>query len=65
MIALAVVRCDPGLYRELVSDNDSDAIVWAKQLLGGHDVELWNGDRIVKCPSVIEKSVDKAIPMRW
>jgi len=27
--------------------NDDDAIVWAKQLVDGHDVELWNGDRFV------------------
>ena len=26
---------------------DSDAIVWAKQLVDGHDIELWSGDRLV------------------
>ena len=27
--------------------NDDDAIVWAKQLVDGHDVELWSGERFV------------------
>jgi hypothetical protein len=27
--------------------DDSDAIVWAKQLADGHDIELWSGDRFV------------------
>ena len=27
--------------------NDDDAIVWARQLVDGHDVELWSGDRFV------------------
>ena len=26
---------------------DADAVVWAKQLLDGNDIELWSGDRFV------------------
>ena len=33
--------------RSFVSDNDADAIVWAKQLADGHDTELWSGERFV------------------
>jgi hypothetical protein len=36
-------------YRAFVCDNDTDAIIWARQLVDGHhDVELWNGDRLVR-----------------
>jgi hypothetical protein len=35
-------------YRAFVCDNDSDATVWAKQLLDDDDVELWCGERFVK-----------------
>jgi hypothetical protein len=34
-------------FRAFVSDRDADATVWAKQLVDGHDVELWSGDRFV------------------
>jgi hypothetical protein len=27
--------------------DDSEAIVWTKQLLDGHDIELWSGERFV------------------
>ena len=27
--------------------DDSEAIVWTKQLLDGHDIELWSGERLV------------------
>jgi hypothetical protein len=27
--------------------DDSEAIVWAKQLVDGHDIELWSGERFV------------------
>ena len=33
--------------RAFVCENDADAIVWAKQLVDGHDVELWSGERFV------------------
>ncbi|MGY3119096.1 hypothetical protein ACVWXQ_003033 [Bradyrhizobium sp. S3.14.4] len=34
-------------YRAFVCASDEDAIVWAKQLVDGYDVELWSGDRFV------------------
>jgi hypothetical protein len=33
--------------RTFICGNDADAIVWAKQLVDGHDVELWSGERMV------------------
>ena len=33
--------------RALVCENDEDATVWVKQLLDGHDIELWSGERFV------------------
>jgi len=33
--------------RAFTCADDSDAIVWAKQLVDGHDIELWSGDRFV------------------
>ncbi len=33
--------------RDFVCVGDDDATVWAKQLLDGHDIELWNGARFV------------------
>jgi hypothetical protein len=29
-------------YRAFFCDSDNDATEWAKQLVDGHDVELWN-----------------------
>jgi hypothetical protein len=29
-------------------NTDADAIVWAKQLVDRHDVELWSGKRFVQ-----------------
>jgi hypothetical protein len=34
-------------FRGFVCDTDEDATVWAKQMVDGHDVELWSGDRLV------------------
>jgi hypothetical protein len=34
-------------FRSFVCDSDANATVWAKQLVDGHDVELWSGDRFV------------------
>jgi hypothetical protein len=34
-------------FRTFVCGNDADATVWTKQLVDGHDVELWSGDRFV------------------
>jgi hypothetical protein len=39
-------------YRAFVCDNDSDATVWAKQLVDGDEVELWSGERFVTRPGV-------------
>jgi hypothetical protein len=33
--------------RGFTSACDADAIVWAEQLIDGHDIELWSGDRFV------------------
>ena len=33
--------------RAFVSDDDADATVWANQLVDGHDIELWSGERFV------------------
>ena len=27
--------------------DDSEAVVWAKQWVDGHDIELWSGERLV------------------
>jgi len=34
-------------FRAFSCDNDPDAIVWAKQLVDGHPVELWSGARFI------------------
>jgi hypothetical protein len=34
-------------YRAFTCVNDAEAIVWAKQLLDHHAVELWSGDRFI------------------
>jgi hypothetical protein len=34
-------------FRASVCDSDADATVWARQLVDGHDVELWCGERFV------------------
>jgi len=33
--------------RAFVCDSDADATIWAKQMVDGHDIELWSGDRLV------------------
>jgi len=33
--------------RAFVCESDEDATVWAKQLIDGHDIELWSGERFV------------------
>lgn len=37
------VGCEP-----LVCADDAEAIHQAEQLLNGHDIELWHGERLVK-----------------
>jgi hypothetical protein len=34
-------------FRNLVCNTDEEATAWARQLVDGHDVELWNGPRFV------------------
>ena len=34
-------------YRAFVCDGDADAMVWARQLFDGNDIELWSGGRVV------------------
>ena len=34
--------------RAFVCEDDADAIVWAEQLVDGHDIELWSGERFVR-----------------
>ena len=36
-----------GPPEEVICDDDRQAIQHAKQLLGGHDVEVWQGARVV------------------
>ena len=33
--------------QELVCGDDKEAVAEAKQLLDGHDIEVWSGDRLV------------------
>jgi hypothetical protein len=34
-------------HRGFVCGNDNDAVEWAKQLIDGHDIELWSGERFI------------------
>jgi hypothetical protein len=34
-------------FEPLICHDDAEAIEKAKRLVDGHDVELWNGDRLV------------------
>jgi hypothetical protein len=34
-------------YLAFVCDGDADAVVWAKHLLDGNDIELWSRGRFV------------------
>jgi hypothetical protein len=34
-------------FRAYRCADDSEAVIWAKQLLDGHPVELWSGERFV------------------
>jgi hypothetical protein len=34
-------------FRAFRCADDSEAVVWAKQLVDGHDIELWSGERFV------------------
>ena len=37
----------PRRHRAFISDNDGDAIVWAKLLVDGETIELWSGARFI------------------
>jgi len=34
-------------FRAFICEGDAEATVWAKQMVDGHDVELWSGERFV------------------
>jgi hypothetical protein len=34
-------------FRAFRCADDSEAITWAKQMVDGHDVELWSGERFI------------------
>jgi hypothetical protein len=34
-------------HRTFVCVNDENAMVWAQQLVDGHSIELWSGNRFV------------------
>jgi hypothetical protein len=34
-------------FQEMVCRDDSEAIANAKRLVDGHDIEVWNGERLV------------------
>ena len=34
-------------FRAFICDTDAGATVWAKQMVDGHGVELWSGERFV------------------
>jgi len=48
-------------FRAFVCDSDEDAAVWAKQLVDGHDVELWSGERMVERFRAGEKANGEAV----
>ena len=45
----AYVVGDDGHFisRAFACDSDADATTWAKQLVDGHNIELWSGARLV------------------
>jgi len=34
-------------FRAFSCADDSEAVTWARQLVDGHDVELWSGERFI------------------
>ena len=34
-------------FEEMVCRDDGEAVAKAKQLVDGHDIEVWNGERLV------------------
>jgi hypothetical protein len=41
--------------RAFVCGDDADAIVWAEQMVDGHDIELWSGERFVRRVNATDK----------
>ena len=47
--------------RTFTADSDRDAVVWAKQQIEDHSVELWSGPRLVKRLDPAEKRAAEAV----
>ena len=47
--------------RTFTADSDDDAVVWAKQQIEDHSVELWSGPRLVRRLDLAEKRAAKAV----
>ena len=45
--------------RTFTADSDDDAVVWAKQQIEDHSVEVWSGPRLVLDPA--EKRAAEAV----
>jgi len=47
--------------RTFTADSDDDAVVWAKQQIEDHSVELWSGPRLVRRLDPAEKRDAEAV----
>jgi hypothetical protein len=47
--------------RGFVCDSDEHAIEWARQLLGDQPIELWSGERLIKCLPLICSAGQNAV----
>jgi hypothetical protein len=47
--------------RTFTADSDDDAVVWAKQQIEDHSVELWSGPRLLRRLDPAEKRAAKAV----
>ena len=47
--------------RTFTADSDDDAVVWAKQQIEDHSVELWSGPRLVRRLDPAEKRAAEAV----
>ena len=47
--------------RTFTADRDDDAVVWAKQQIEDHSVELWSGARLVRRLDPAEKRAAEAV----
>jgi hypothetical protein len=48
--------------RAFVCGDDADAIVWAGQMVDGHDIELWSGERFVRRVNATHKPAGLQTP---